>query len=1128
MATSFMRGGKKEISTPLEALSHRIKEVITNTIELVDYPPKMGPQLSTDIEVVEVTVGSTVFKVRRVFLCTNAYQVGWVVDSDLQQCMCCEQNFNWMRFRHHCRACGSLVCKSCSASRMDIPEFDDSGDSRVCNNCFTIHSHGIKIPITRPPGTKENNQSITPFKPVERKLGYNSHRLSFDKVKAIDEDDGGNKIVRENVQSHTQLQEIVALERSEVEQSLACEKAFKVQRGLIPFDLYKLSMQSLVEQRVPEAIAQRIMQNKILTMINMHHDDIAKIHIADLRSKYTTVGLDIVEIRSIWHWLSKRDWFDGPRDKLEWMYSIKHKLTELTFKEKKGTLSAVETRHPVYAGYESLTIFDNSDDVVIYKRHDYVVSGLSNTVLESSPLATAEKAAKGPSSPNLPTPSKPPKPSKYFRTDGLGLGLNRDNKSSRNNDFVHPYAALVSSNHDSAMKTISTPQKPPRSIGNSHSKPVVAVIKTRFSMGVVSSRKKLHDSTTDITDDADKNSSSDECDLSPVTAFLTQHKNIPNNVEVVVEAEATPAKSPRTLDVKHSEKATAQVASTSKVAAADSIITTPHNSRLLQSKQTITSATPAAAVEVRKTDSKPTLMLPDDSIEDSPVGTQMDPALSPFSNLKKLRELTEQKKLTEAESLKSMTPLVMKQTLTPSTTAVASSRTPATSAVTSATKPPIALVPTLQQQLSAKKTAMASSSSNSTVGMTPRLSKVAEEGSKNIVTAANETEEDDNDENIPPPSNNRLSKPITMKTAAAAAFDDASAGTDSKTNAVSAGLIKSNSISSVHTPNKTIMNNNNNLIVNHMATATPHQTPILNVNAKLSMSTQKRISRKSNTVDSANKKGQNIFGFDDDEDDESFNVISHKSTTCTSICQADTTCDGKNDDKIKLQTSNNNSDSAKKSANPVCAIALSAPQSLPQPLSPVDEDQDDDFIPPSSRTTSPQPRTENSNTKATSTNNCIGSSPVPPSSNTKPSTFMSRISIGGTNGSRRVSFFKPTAQQQKQNFLKHINNGEASLAKEIIKSSTIEFDACETSELLLKCSNNVESLKEDQETLLLLIDDCHADVNFRDQSEGQTALMTLFTDPILGRVLISRGGDVLAEDNNGSCALSMSFEYGKY
>ena len=97
----FSNKGKKYISTPLEALSHRIKETVTNSYEAVEFAPKS--QLSTDLEVVEVKVGSYKYKVRKVYLCTNSYQIGWVVDSDLQQCMSCELNFSWMRFRHHCR-----------------------------------------------------------------------------------------------------------------------------------------------------------------------------------------------------------------------------------------------------------------------------------------------------------------------------------------------------------------------------------------------------------------------------------------------------------------------------------------------------------------------------------------------------------------------------------------------------------------------------------------------------------------------------------------------------------------------------------------------------------------------------------------------------------------------------------------------------------------------------------------------------------------------------------------------------------------------------------------------------------------------------------------------------------------
>ena len=50
-------------------------------------------------------------------------------------------------------------------------------------------------------------------------------------------------------------------------------------RGLIPIDIYKMTLQNLQEQGLPEPIAQRILQVKTLSLINMHHDDISKVSV---------------------------------------------------------------------------------------------------------------------------------------------------------------------------------------------------------------------------------------------------------------------------------------------------------------------------------------------------------------------------------------------------------------------------------------------------------------------------------------------------------------------------------------------------------------------------------------------------------------------------------------------------------------------------------------------------------------------------------------------------------------------------------------------------------------------------------------------------------------------------------
>lgn len=83
----------------------------------------------------------------------------------------------------------------------------------------------------------------------------------------------------------------------------------------------------------------------------------------------------------------------------------------------------------------------------------------------------------------------------------------------------------------------------------------------------------------------------------------------------------------------------------------------------------------------------------------------------------------------------------------------------------------------------------------------------------------------------------------------------------------------------------------------------------------------------------------------------------------------------------------------------------------------------------------------------------------------------------------------------------------------------------EATVLLLRCADNPDNLAEPLDTFVLLIDLLGADVNSTD-SAGRSLIQLMFTDPFLGKFLISRGADVLAVDGDGSCALSMSFEYG--
>eukprot|EP00128_Syssomonas_multiformis_P009845 Colp12_sorted_trinity150504_noHs@3646 len=65
----------------------------------------------------------------------SMYSVPWVMNSQSCQCMRCDSSFGVLRWKHHCRGCGFLVCHSCSTSKTAIPELCETAGSRVCKSC---------------------------------------------------------------------------------------------------------------------------------------------------------------------------------------------------------------------------------------------------------------------------------------------------------------------------------------------------------------------------------------------------------------------------------------------------------------------------------------------------------------------------------------------------------------------------------------------------------------------------------------------------------------------------------------------------------------------------------------------------------------------------------------------------------------------------------------------------------------------------------------------------------------------------------------------------------------------------------------------------------------------------------
>ncbi|CAL8242111.1 unnamed protein product [Merluccius merluccius] len=64
----------------------------------------------------------------------------WIRDKEVVECMKCQEAFNAItRRRHHCRACGSVVCWKCSDHKVAL-EYDGNRLNKVCKACYRVLS----------------------------------------------------------------------------------------------------------------------------------------------------------------------------------------------------------------------------------------------------------------------------------------------------------------------------------------------------------------------------------------------------------------------------------------------------------------------------------------------------------------------------------------------------------------------------------------------------------------------------------------------------------------------------------------------------------------------------------------------------------------------------------------------------------------------------------------------------------------------------------------------------------------------------------------------------------------------------------------------------------------------------
>jgi hypothetical protein len=69
----------------------------------------------------------------------------WMADKSAAICTRCDTPFTLWRRRHHCRACGFVVCGSCSNKKAHLPFVDAGRKVRVCTPCQAEHDANLPV-----------------------------------------------------------------------------------------------------------------------------------------------------------------------------------------------------------------------------------------------------------------------------------------------------------------------------------------------------------------------------------------------------------------------------------------------------------------------------------------------------------------------------------------------------------------------------------------------------------------------------------------------------------------------------------------------------------------------------------------------------------------------------------------------------------------------------------------------------------------------------------------------------------------------------------------------------------------------------------------------------------------------
>ncbi|XP_039286923.1 uncharacterized protein LOC111051534 isoform X2 [Nilaparvata lugens] len=99
----------------------------------------------------------------------------WVPDMDAPNCMQCQLKFGIIKRRHHCRACGKVLCSKCCSMKAKLL-FMEGEEARVCQRCYNILERdgpcdGARSPLGRQPNPNNPMEYCSTIPPLQQVAG---------------------------------------------------------------------------------------------------------------------------------------------------------------------------------------------------------------------------------------------------------------------------------------------------------------------------------------------------------------------------------------------------------------------------------------------------------------------------------------------------------------------------------------------------------------------------------------------------------------------------------------------------------------------------------------------------------------------------------------------------------------------------------------------------------------------------------------------------------------------------------------------------------------------------------------------------------------------------------------------